>query len=323
MRLGNGKWETAQFNNRLQVTQLGLGTSATNANLWKTDYQYGEFNPSDGSVNTNKNTGNIGKQTLTIPGATFNQGYQYDALFRLTNAKEWTGTSLNNPNWTQAFGYDVYGNRTSFSQNIGGVQTNTTPAVSASTNRFTSSSFTYDKNGNTTRDIDPLTSQPRQFVFNGDDKQIEVKDNVGNPIGKYYYDGEGKRVKKVTDLETAIFVYDGDGTLIEEYSTQINPTPEISYLTFDHLDSPRVITGKTGNVIARRDFMPFGEEIYAGVGSRSTSQNYSSAGIDNVRKRFTGYEKDQETELDFAENRMYQTGTADLRLLTRCLNPHI
>ncbi len=67
-----------------------------------------------------------------------------------------------------------------------------------------------------------------------------------------------------------------------------------------------MITDQVGNVIARRDFMPFGEEIYAGVGSRSTSQKYASSGIDNVRQRYTGYQKDGETELDFAEARMYQ-----------------
>ena len=52
--------------------------------------------------------------------------------------------------------------------------------------------------------------------------------------------------------------------------------------------------------------MPFGEEIYAGVGSRTTSLKYSTVGADNIRKRFTGYEKDTETDLDFAQARMYE-----------------
>jgi RHS repeat-associated protein len=305
MMLGNGRWETAQFNTRQQVTQLGLGTSASNTSLWRVDYEYGELQ-TNGTVDSARNTGNIARQVLTIPGTSFTQSYKYDPLYRLTEAKEFTGTNTVNPNWTQTFGYDLYGNRTSFSQTIGGIQTNGTPLVNPNTNRFTSAGFTYDKNGNITKDTDSATNQTRQFLFNGDNKQIEVKDANGNPIGKYYYDGEGKRVKKVTDLETTIFVYDGDGTLIVEYSTQLNPQPEISYLTFDHLDSPRVITGATGNVISRRDFMPFGEEIFAGVGSRNTALKYSTTGTDNIRKRFTGYEKDAETDLDFAENRMYQ-----------------
>jgi RHS repeat-associated protein len=304
MRLGNGRWETAQFNNRLQVTQIGLGNSATDGSLWKTDYHYGELN-TDGSVNTAKNTGKIAKQTLTLPGATFNQGYQYDALYRLTSAKEWTGTVFNNPNWTQAFGYDLYGNRTSFNQNIGGVQTNTTPAINAATNRF-SSGYTYDKNGNIIADVDPANSQARSFVFNGDNKQVEVKNASNVAIGKYYYDGEGKRVKKVTDTETTIFVYSG-GKLAEEYSTQVSNNPTIAYTTTDHLGSPRIITDKFGQVKSRRDFMPFGEDIFIGVGGRTgdTGQKYASS-QDDVRQKFTGYEKDSETSLDFAEARMYE-----------------
>jgi RHS repeat-associated protein len=72
------------------------------------------------------------------------------------------------------------------------------------------------------------------------------------------------------------------------------------------LGSPRVITDKQGNVINRRDFMPFGEELGANVGQRTEAQKYSNLGADNIRQRFTGYEKDTETQLDFAEARMYQ-----------------
>jgi len=114
-------------------------------------------------------------------------------------------------------------------------------------------------------------------IFNGDNKQTEVKDANGTPIGKYYYDGEGKRVKKVTTTETTVFVYSG-GKLVAEYST--SQTPMISYTTADHLGSPRVITDKTGNVKSRRDFMPFGEELHNGVGPRTESLKYSPAGSD-------------------------------------------
>jgi RHS repeat-associated protein len=166
------------------------------------------------------------------------------------------------------------------------------------------SNFTYDKNGNIIKDTDPVTNQARQFVFNGDNKQTEVKDANGNPIGKYFYDGEGKRVKKVTATETTIFVYSG-GKLVAEYSTQISQNPTISYTTTDHLGSPRVITDKLGNVKSRRDFMPFGEDIFADIGGRTAAQKYSS-NADDIRQKFTGYQKDSETSLDFAEARMYE-----------------
>ena len=272
--------------------------------MWKNEYQYGELN-SDGSVDTAKNTGNIARQILTIPGTSFTQSYKYDSLYRLTEAKEVTGTNTN-PNWTQTFGYDIYGNRTSFAQTIGGTQTNGTPSVNTNTNRFTSNNFTYDKSGNITKDTDPVTNQARQISFNGDNKQTEVKDANGTPIGKYYYDGEGKRVKKVTATETTIFAYSG-GKLVAEYSTQISQNPTISYTTADHLGSPRVITDRNGNIRSRRDFMPFGEDIFVGVGGRTgdTGQRYSS-NADDIRQKFTGYQKDSETNLDFAEARMYE-----------------
>lgn len=60
-------------------------------------------------------------------------------------------------------------------------------------------------------------------------------------------------------------------------------------------------------VKSRRDFMPFGEDIYVGVGGRTgdTGQKYAST-QDDVRQKFTGYQKDSETSLDFAEARMYE-----------------
>ena len=53
--------------------------------------------------------------------------------------------------------------------------------------------------------------------------------------------------------------------------------------------------------------MPFGEDIFVGVGGRTgdTGQRYSS-NADDIRQKFTGYQKDSETNLDFAEARMYE-----------------
>ncbi len=148
-------------------------------------------------------------------------------------------------------------------------------------------------------------NQGRQFVFNGDNKQKEVKDANNYTVGTYFYDGDGNRVKKVSVSDTTVFVYDASRKLVAEYSTQVASSPTISYLTNDTLGSPRVISDNSGAVISRRDFMPFGEELYAGTANRTTAAKYSTVGMDNVRKRFTGYEKDTETGLDFAEARYY------------------
>jgi RHS repeat-associated protein len=308
LKLGNGKWEAAKFNNRLQITELSLGNGTNDASLWKTNFEYGEVQ-TNGTIDITKNAGNIAKQTLTIAGMTNSivQTYKYDSLDRITEAKE---TSNNQQNWVQNFDYDRYGNRTSFNQFVGSAQTNQTPTIDTNTNRFTTGQgYTYDFNGNLITD-----TQNRQFIFNGDNKQTEVRNlNIqtspttpdANLIGRYLYDGEGKRVKKISATETTVFVYNGGGALVAEYSTALSNAPTTSYLTSDGLGSVRVITDALGQVVSRRDFMPFGEELNAGIGGRSETQKYSGAGQDNVRKRFTGYEKDTETGLDFAEARYY------------------
>ena len=75
-------------------------------------------------------------------------------------------------------------------------------------------------------------------------------------------------------------------------------------MTTDHLGSPRVLTNKQGEVVSRRDFMPFGEEIAAMAETHRTPGDKYGVG-DGVRQKFTGYERDEETGLDFAEARYY------------------
>jgi RHS repeat-associated protein len=69
------------------------------------------------------------------------------------------------------------------------------------------------------------------------------------------------------------------------------------------LGSPRIITDENGQVTSRRDFLPFGEEIESGTGGRNSAQGYF--GVDSIRQKFTSYERDAETDLDFAQARMY------------------
>ena len=139
-------------------------------------------------------------------------------------------------------------------------------------------------------------------------------------IGTYYYDGDGKRVKKAATTENIVFVYDAAGKLIEEYSGSTLQTAYVyagsrllttetatgtNYLTSDHLGTPRINTDATGNVTARHDYMPFGEEIFT-VGGRTTGLGYN---VDNVRKKFSGYERDSESSLDFAQARFFSNQT--------------
>ena len=311
-KLGNGLWETTKVNARQQVTELALGTSVADVSLWKLNYEYGELEGDGTTVNQTKNNGNIAKQTISLSGLAqpFVQTYKYDSLERLVEARETNG---NQQTWRQNFGYDRYGNRTDFAQVVGQttlpINKFTHPTINPLTNRFNAGQdYAYDKNGN-------LTADPyhRQFAFDGENKQTEVRDANGVVVGKYFYDGEGRRVKKhayyLADgqpTEETIFVYDGMGKLVAEYSTQPPPSnPTTNYTTVDLLGSPRVITDATGSVTSRRDFMPFGEQLGPDPVYRTANLRYGVA--DAVRQKFTGYQNDTETGLDFAEARYYNS----------------
>jgi RHS repeat-associated protein len=87
-------------------------------------------------------------------------------------------------------------------------------------------------------------------------------------------------------------------------------TADIEWLVTDQLGTPRMIFDKTGSLagMKRHDYLPFGEELYANVGIRSTTLGYTAAGntpADKVRHKFTAQERDDETGLDYMHARYY------------------
>ncbi len=272
----------------------------------KLEYKY------DTNSTSYDNNGSMREQKVTVPtangtaGFTATQTYSYDALNRLGSAEE---TIAGSTTLKQTFEIDRYGNRrfdtstSGLTTTLGSCATMCNPTFDATNNRITSSGFSYDSSGNTTRD-----AADRKFTYDAENKQTKAEtlsagtNTVTGTIGEYSYDGDGRRVKKYVPStgETTIFVYDAAGKQIAEYSTVVASANDakVAYLTNDHLGSPRINTDVAGTVTARHDYHPFGEEI-------ATSQRTSGLGYaaDTVRKQFTGYERDGETDLDFAQAR--------------------
>ena len=65
----------------------------------------------------------------------------------------------------------------------------------------------------------------------------------------------------------------------------------------------RMIVDASGSLasVSRHDYLPFGEELF--VGGRTPANGYSNN--DATRQRFTGYERDDESGLDYAHARYY------------------
>ncbi|MCO6509364.1 MAG: hypothetical protein J5I65_01090 [Aridibacter famidurans] len=326
MQLGNGTWESTTFNSRLQPEQIAVGTTPAATNLLKLDYTYESISGSD-------NNGNVLTQKITVPdvgsyqGFVAEQSYTYDPLNRLASAEEKIDETSS---WKQAFSYDRYGNR-NFNENPANTSTLTwgcgnptgteicdsdrmreNPEIDTTTNRIKtnqpggqSNDYGYDMAGNVTLDPDG-----NQFSYDGENKQIKVLDSESSLKSEYWYDGDGRRVRKHVPStgEVTVFIYDAGGKVVAEFSTIVaSPTnAKVNYLTHDNLGSPRILTGKNGSVNSRRDFMPFGEEITSDVTSeRSVNLNYPLGLNDGVRQKFTGYQRDNETELDFAQTRYF------------------
>jgi RHS repeat-associated protein len=156
-----------------------------------------------------------------------------------------------------------------------------------------------------------MTDDEEGHAYGYDGESRLVSFDAG--AASYEYDGAGQRVKKVVGTGslgvTTVFVYDAGGVLVAEYGTNTTSSEGgTSYVTLDRLGSTRVIT--RGEIVqgveavkARYDYLPFGEEISDAYGNRSAVTGYTSDDI--TRQKFTGYERDRETGLDFAQARYY------------------
>ena len=83
----------------------------------------------------------------------------------------------------------------------------------------------------------------------------------------------------------------------------------LKYVLIDAQGSTRAVMNNSGSgtstIIARKDYLPFGEEIWAGVGLRTTTQKYAQT--DKVRQRFALLERDEATGLDHTLFRKYDS----------------
>jgi RHS repeat-associated protein len=314
---GSGAVHTLAFNRRLQTSQMKLTLSGTVQQQY--DYSYGQFNTSAGAVDMSKNNGQIGKIDSTI-GTTpqWNQGFSYDELGRLTNVREHQGSSLSTQTYSQSYAYDRYGNRT---QSVNSLLS--LPAVSTTdydttnnNNRFVSSVATYDAAGNITTDA-KFRSLTYAYDANGRQKSA----TNGTWTQTQVYDCAGQRVQTTVGSTTRTMVYDVFGQNVAEY---LGSTLErehiyragmllaiyeagagaIRYVLTDAQGSTRAVLNSNGTVMARHDYLPFGEEINVGIGLRSSGQGFGAT--DPNRQKYGLTERDDTTGLDHTWWRKYE-----------------
>jgi RHS repeat-associated protein len=157
--------------------------------------------------------------------------------------------------------------------------------------------YSYDAAGNET------FVNGNTVTYDAENRQTGVSGTGVNET--YVYDGDGRRVGKVSGAAgspTTVFVYDAMGRMAAEYSS-VTDTPSCvtCYMSPDQLGTPRLITDQNGSVVARHDYLPFGEEVGANAGRGSQW----AIGNDSINQKFTGKERDSESGLDYFGARYY------------------
>lgn len=346
------------YNKRGQLFDIRLGTS-NDSNLNNEDpnvWQYANgswnrgairlflsanYNDYD-SVNPNQpdNNGNIHRMDHFAPKALDANGnitswvmsidnYQYDQLNRLTRVQE-TSQNIVGTDFTQAFSYDQWGNRTidvgATTAGIPGL-TRKTFAVNTSNNHITSIdgvSVNYDAAGNQTNDGTGVR------VYDSQNRMTQV---VQSGIShNYTYDNDGRRTRRSLNngAQNIWQIYGIDGELVAEYGQgggTSSPQKEYGYrngnlvviwdgsqsgdkalkwLMTDHLGSTRMEIDKSGSLagITRHDYLPFGEELNADSGAQRSGVGFEPPSS-NTKQRFTSKERDIETGLDYFGARYY------------------
>jgi RHS repeat-associated protein len=279
---GNNLARQIAYNNRLQTSGYSDTDNNTAVQLIGTTLSWGTKN-NNGNLQSAAYV-NVG--TGTPSSLSFSQTYGYDLLNRLTSAGD--------SGWSRTFSYDAFGNMW-VTANSGVPLAGNTPTTDVfnANNQIAGSS--YDTAGN-------------QTLVNGDTlaydaENRQISSTFAGASETYLYDGNGQRVEKSGPSGATIFVYDAMGKLAAEYSTAASASPcTTCYLSADHLGSTRLVTDSEANVIARHDYLPFGEEIAAGMGGRNAQWG---AGNDTVNQKFTGKERDSESGLDWFEARYF------------------
>lgn len=313
MTLGNGTVYSMAYD--AQRTQVSSVTLAQGANvLQRYDYKYGAVDMATGSVDASKNNGQLATVESTVGAQRqWQQRFQYDALGRLASAGEHYGGSLENRSYLLNYDYDVYGNRyqkAARNQNNQVAQSWVEDgAYAAATNRFASSDMTYDHAGNVV--VDGRFRQ-RKYEYDANNRQRRSANLDDTGAVWSIYDGAGQRVATVAGGNvTRVMVYDTSGDLVAEYggAAFMNGT---QYVMGDQQGSTRVtmrsapLNGQL--VLARQDYLPFGEEVAGTIGPRAGVAGYEQQ--TGPRQKYAGMEQDDSTGMSHTLWREYDSFSA-------------
>jgi RHS repeat-associated protein len=206
--------------------------------------------------------------------------------------------------WGNTYTYDAWGNLVNKAK-IGTACAGENLSLTADAHNWIhatgGSDYLYDAAGNMTFNATPPT---QNYTY---DQENRLTGAAGYA---YTYDGDGNRVRKSNSSTGTLYWYmtpgivgesDLSGNLTDEYiffggeRVARKSTNGVFYYFSDHLKTASVITDASGNIKSESDFYPWGGEL-------------QFVANDSNHYKFTGKERDSETQLDYFGARYYSNG---------------
>ena len=290
---GNGRKLAMGYNaNRQQPVSMRVDM-ANNPNDKIIDYAYEYYD-------ANGNNNNRIRRITDNVDSPYTVDYTYDGYNRLISAIASA--------YTRVYGYDQWGNITNFN----GVTLNyaTNGSGAPATNRLASDSggfnYTYDAAGNQTN------APGYTYEFDGANRLKAVNGSSAT----YGYDGDGMKARQTTGGNAIYYVRSSvlKAVVIEANAAgvyrayvyaanklvaQQSYDGQFYWIHTDHLGSGHKMTDSAGVVKYRSEYDSYGQAVLSWAASGDVNIN---------SKRFTGYERDMASGLDYANARMYNSG---------------
>jgi RHS repeat-associated protein len=262
-------------------------------------------------------TGQLTKITNNMDSGR-DRAYEYDALGRLKKATG--GTPLL---WTQNYAYDRYGNRTTVTATGTADDGSAIPrdgfallSYSATSNQITTTGWAHDAAGNQVR-VQSGSSAWQRYQYDAAGRLVKVKTDAGAVISSYTYGSTNERLMAEEGALRIYYACSGS-KVIAEYieanlsgvlqwdknyvylgerllaTQQKNGTAEsIQYHHPDRLGT-RLTTNAADTTVQEQVSLPYGVAF-----------NAETTGA--ISRRFTSYERNGSTGLDYAVNRSYDS----------------
>src|SRR5579884_528996 len=296
-----GITSTLSYNKRLQP--VNMSASAPSQTVYSIGYDFHAGNGDNGNVFGIYNYRDRDRD----------QTFAYDALNRLVSAQnagtDCSAATVNSKTkyWGNSYAYDAWGNLLQKSITKCGAENLSVTADAHNWIHASGVDYQYDAAGNMT--FDATTNLHYAF-----DQENRITGANGYT---YTYDGDGNRVIKSngnTASSGTLYWYmtpgivaetDLAGTLKSEYvffdgervarHDGVNGAGGVFYYFSDHLKTASVVTDSAGIIKAESDYYPWGGEL-------------QFVNNDSNHYKFTGKERDSETNLDYFGARHYSNG---------------